>query len=91
MPTETAFVGLWARHEEGDLVVRLGTADDSDESAPLGHLPRTEAYYLDCLRAFVGKHTDLGDPQEVESEPTLIGEFTITGSGDVLSYTLHLS
>jgi hypothetical protein len=94
MSTKTAHVGLWATRDDfnGELTVHLGSGSNWDESAPVAQLPESEEYYLTQLREFVDDRVDgeslFNDLSKYE--PTLIGEFTINGEGDVLSHTMKV-
>jgi len=92
MSAKTAHVGLWAAKEMGEISVHLGSTSNWDEPAPIEELPETEEYYLNQLRKFVREHIDgeaLFD-ELPKYEPTLVGEFTINGEGEVLSRTIKV-
>jgi hypothetical protein len=92
MSTETAHVGLWAAKEMDEITVHLGSGSNWDEPAPIDQLPESEEYYLTQLREFVDERVDgeslFNDLSKYE--PTLLGEFTINGEGEILSHTLKV-
>jgi len=94
MSTETAHVGLWGTRDDfnGELKVHLGSGSNSDESAPIDHLPESEEYYLTQLRGYIDERVDGESLFEDLSkyEPTLLGEFTINGEGEVLSHIIKV-
>lgn len=92
MSTNTAHVGLWAAREMEEITVHLGSGSNWDESAPIEQLPENEEYYLTRLKEFVQKRLQADELFEElpKYEPTLIGEFTINGKGEVLSHTIKV-
>ncbi len=92
MSTETAHVGLWAAKEMDEITVHLGSGSNWDEPAPIEQLPESEEYYLTQLREFVDGRVGGESLSEdlPKYEPTLLGEFTINGEGEVLSHTIKV-